>query len=227
MDFSQVANPHSSWAYGYGSVGTSFALLTDFGPNDVTVPSWIQPGNGGHPPYVGLNTSGRTVSVSTVNVFTNVLDVHPGPDSDVIIRWIAPEAGTYSVSGLFELLDIFPTGVTGHVYVNSTDISSNAFGGGTGVLMGPGSTSTGPGQTELFSFLLPVLAGDAISFAVSPNNTYFNDSTGFAATISPVPEPATLVLASLGVVLLCLKRMRTWTADGTHSRFKFWSAARC
>jgi len=66
-------------------------------------------------PAVGKNATGAQFHSGTVNVPTDVLFMHPGsgpPNAEIdsIVRFIAPAAGTYFVTGLFETLDDTPQG---------------------------------------------------------------------------------------------------------------------
>ena len=83
-------------------------------------------------PLVGENVSGAPYNFGTVMVASGVLWVHPGPSTDVLVQFTAPTSGTYTYSGLFELLDTSPSGVIGEIYDNGTKLY-------TGPLTGPGA----------------------------------------------------------------------------------------
>jgi hypothetical protein len=203
--FSSSSNPNGPWSYGSGVTGTSFTPYTNFGTLDVAgVSGWSDTSSSGaHPPYVGIATAGPA-SALTVFVPNGVLDLHPGPSIDTIVRWTAPTSGTFSVSGFFELLDTNPTGVIGEIFKNSTP----EF---TTTLTGPGAQQpNGPvGQAQNFFGTVTLVAGDVLSFGVNNDGVYNNDSTGFDATISAVPEPSTwamMILGFLGVSFAAHRR---------------------
>jgi len=202
-DFSS-ANPSGAWSYGYGITGTSFTAYNDFRtPCDAEAGSptscWqIAPGAANPVPLVGINNTGSTLDMfngfSNVVLPTDVLWMHPGTTVDSIVRWTAPAAGNYDISGFFELLDDRPSGVIVRIYDNST----SEF---VGALVGPGATPPStPGEKDPFSFPLFLNANDVISFGVNNSGDVRFDSTGLAATISAVPEPGTLMLFGAGLL---------------------------
>ena len=194
-DFSTTSNPNGAWTYGHGTAGASFTAYTAFEPDSGVTALGEWNSSGGSPPYVGVNTSGAAVSSLSVFLPTGVLDLHPGSDigDDTIVQWTAPTAGTFRYSGFFELLDVGPTGVIGEVLKNGVTLYS-------GELLGPGADQSAPAVGGMESFLgyATLNAGDTLSFAVNNDGVYFNDSTGFNATISAVPEPGTWALMLIG-----------------------------
>ncbi|MEG4167427.1 hypothetical protein QUB69_08385 [Microcoleus sp. AT13-A6] len=109
-----------------------------------------------------------------------------------IVRWIAPEAATYSLATMFTGLDhVGPTTTDVHVLHNNIVLFSNLING------------FGASSTKSFATAGTVQAGDTIDFAVGygSNQTYLFDSTGLDATISTtppavsesVPEPSTVL----------------------------------
>jgi hypothetical protein len=63
----------------------------------------------------------------------------------------------------------------------------------------------GSGAEKQFTTIATMAAGSYLDFGVGygSNQTYLYDSTGLSAVITPVPEPATLALASLATGLFC------------------------
>src|SRR5437588_9721264 len=103
---------------------------------------------------------------------SDVLNLHPGPSGERgVVKWTAPAAGTYTVSGRFQGID---TGGT----TSDVSITKN------GATLFSGQVN-GYGASVPFSLSVTVSAGDAIEFTVGvgSNGTYNNDSTGLAATI--------------------------------------------
>ncbi len=139
--------------------------------------------------HVTKNTSTTSQTFLTVIQPASVLNLDPQSESD-IVRWTAPSAGDWSISGLFQGIDV-------DQHSHPVEIVEN----GTTVLLAP--TSIGSyGQVVKFSDTVVLAKGDTIDFMVSTGSTFTNLSTGFDATIqSAVPEPSSLllgVLATLG-----------------------------
>jgi hypothetical protein len=116
--------------------------------------------------------------------------MHPGPqDQYSVIRFTAPNAGTFVLATSFTGIDVDQTTTDVHVLHDGSSIfNGNVHGFGSG--SGPSFTTT-----------LTLHAGDTIDFAVGygADGNYFNDSTGISATLSSVPEPASLILLALGL----------------------------
>ena len=206
------SNPSGAWSYGTGVIGTSFTPLTVFTSSNCFGASGFSCWQTTTPidgvPVVGHNGSGATVDFSTVVFPTGALLVHPGPSTDTIVTWTAPAAGTYNISGFFELLDVAPTGVVTAIYDNSTQ----AF---TATLTNPPAAFPSTvGGRQSFSLVETVTSGTTISFGVNNDGNFFDDSTGFDAAISSVnssaaPEPTSLVLVlAAGLTGLGAMRLR-------------------
>ncbi len=192
-DFSS-SNPNGAWSYGDGITGTSFTLYPFYNPDCADI--W---GASGvvcwtaeifdHDPLVSFNTTGNWLNFASVVDPPNVLLIHPGPNDgqDTIVRWTAPVAGYYNISGFFEILDTNPTGILGLVFENGTLIYS-------GELLGPPAQHPNQvGGQENFNFSTLFLnAGDVISFGVNKDGVFQDDSTGFNVTITKPTTPCTL-----------------------------------
>ena len=173
-DFSIAQNPSGAWSYGYRATGGSF---TTFSSNANTfgagADSWTQSGT--CCPMATRNNTGATYqypNAPTVVQPSDVLNLHPGPSGERgVVKWTAPAAGTYTVSGRFQGID---TGGT----TSDVSITKN------GATLFSGQVN-GYGTQLPFSLSVTVAAGDAVEFTVGvgSNGTYNNDSTGLAATI--------------------------------------------
>ena len=208
-DFSSTSST-GIWSYGTGVTGTSFTPYTNFNPGCFGPGSacWQTATPVDLVPAVVANLSGATINFGTVVLPTNVLLIHPGPNTDSIVRFTVPVTGHYDVSGFYELLDTNPTGVNAIIAANGTVIASF-------LLTGPGAMHPNtPGQSQAFSatdIFLP--AGTIIDYGVNNDGNFLNDSTGLGLTFTLVPEPGawamTLVgLAGLGASLRASRRKR-------------------
>lgn len=107
------------------------------------------------------------------------------------MRWKAPAAGTYQVSGLFEGIEQGAGGTT-----SDATIVLNASTNPQPVLFHTGDASpinyvNGFGTKVTFSFSITLAASDTLDFRVGwgSNNAYNYDATGLAASVVLVPPP--------------------------------------
>ncbi|HYL47122.1 MAG TPA: PEP-CTERM sorting domain-containing protein, partial [Candidatus Limnocylindrales bacterium] len=149
---------------------------------------------GGVPVVVGNNT-GASVSCGSWTLPTDTLNLHPtdtpGTDSDV--RWTAPAAGTYTISGSYSALD--STTTLDSILLNGVSLFSTNI------------NSTNPSAS--FSLTETLAAGGTIDFTVNccsgSDVNYNNDSTGLTGTIDlnsgtvAAPEPSSLVMLGSGL----------------------------
>jgi hypothetical protein len=195
-DFSS-SSPTGIWSYGTGVTGTSFTPYTNFNPGCLGAGSacWQTAAPVDLVPAVVANLSGSTINFSTVVLPTDVLLVHPGPDTDSIVRFTVPVTGVYDISGFYELLDTSPTGVNAIIAANGTVVASF-------LLTGPGATHPGtPGESQSFgetNVFLP--AGTIIDYGVNNDGNFLDDSTGLGLTFTTVPEPGAWAMLLIGFV---------------------------
>lgn len=198
-DFSGT-NPSGAWQYGWdaGSGFTAFNTYVVGATGNACATGlacWYQTDMVQYlVPMVAKNTTSGTISYANTVVHpVDVLNIHPGHGDngafaiDAIIRFVAPTTSTYSYNGFFQALDISPSGVAITINGSPVAISGSANMGAMTV-----------GSPTAFSGAAQLAAGDYIEFRVNRAGEIWNDSTGFAAQITAVPEPATWGLMILG-----------------------------
>jgi len=197
-DFSATNNPNGVWSYGQSEslasplnlYNENIKVLTDLDLWDTENSLWNNP---------------NVIHNPTANVITDVgnritwqpgqLSLHPGFDGVYShARWTSPVAGTIDIAATFVGLDEDGTTVDVHVLHNSSSLFESWI-----------HSYAAP---ESFSGTITVGIGDTIDFAVGYGDNYnlLDDTTGLSATITTVPEPATLLLLGLGAVMLRKKR---------------------
>ena len=193
-DFSLTNNPNGAWRYGWSSsLGSSFNLYNNVGKQTPTIDLWYDPTKTGSPLVVHNSTATEDNSHPTITYQPSQLGFHPGYYGEYsIVRWIAPEAATYSLATMFTGLDhVGLTTTDVHVLHNNILLFSNLING------------FGASSSKSFATAGTVQVGDTIDFAVGygNNQTQSYDSTGLDATISTtppavsesVPEPSTVL----------------------------------
>jgi hypothetical protein len=188
-DFSASSNPSGVWTYGYStSLGAAFNVFGTTG-NVSGIDVWTID-TSTPTPTVNHNGTGSPITDGTITWAAGQVGFHPGPNGqNAIIRFTAPNDANLSLQASFAGLDfVGPTSTDVHILLNNVSLfdgSVNTFGSG------PSFAST-----------LFLHAGDILDFAVGfgDNGTYYSDSTGIQATLSPnaVPEPSSLVMLATG-----------------------------
>jgi len=194
-EFSLTHNPGSVWTYGSASVGGAFVPYT-FKASNFNGTAGYNYWGAGQDTYdlIGHNSSGT--QQGTYFPKSNELWMHPGAASGnvAVLLFTAATANDYSLSGLFERVDM-SDGIGDGVAVSILENGTSVF-----------STTLGTTYLESASFNQSVFlnAGDTLAFVVANNSTYFNDSTGLQLVItenlSSAPEPSSLILLSTGVL---------------------------
>lgn len=182
-DFSLSANQSGPWSYGFDGPARSLTPMgaTKTNCSNLHINCWITSAGAIELPLIGVNNSGSTINGgSTVVIPTGMLVLHPGftsgPTSPLgyglrpIVTWTAPEAGTYTISGRFQILDVIPTGVRAIVQqdgVALVDVGLNGYG-----------------NTSPFALNRSLNKGQVISFIVDAAGSHGNDSTGLVVSIT-------------------------------------------
>lgn len=193
-DFSIASNPNGRWSYGEGIAGSSFTAFTNAFSTGLGAADYWQSSSPQYlVPLVGKNTSSGAYTFGTVLVPTNVLWIHPGVSTDVLVKWTAPGAGNYTFNSRFQILDNNPSGVVAEVLRNNSVFS-------IGSLLGPAANlrTLTAGGFLTFGGTTFLNAGDTLTFAVGNRGSVFNDSIALNAAISAVPETASWVMMLLG-----------------------------
>lgn len=214
-DFYIGTNPggnSSPWTYGWSaSLGSTLNVFKGYSGNGqdyfsgTNVSAWFdnQIMQSGVPTVMKNNSNGYiaingTAVVPAAN--SDKLLFHPGPNGQyAVIQWTAPSAGDYNVSSLFTGQDNHGTTTDVHVLHNGVSFYDGFI---NGYLASDSENKT-----------ISVAKGDTISFKVGygSNNFYGWDSTGIAATISPVPEAEewAMMMVGLGLVGMVANRKKT------------------
>lgn len=197
-DFSLAGNPNGPWSYGYSlTLGSPLILHAtsgsggglDFWNTDIHIGL----------PCVVRNSTAAPINWAGTTVFApGGLSLHPGPNGELaILRFMVPTAGQYAVSGAFFGQDyVGPTTTDVHIWLNGTSLFD--------------ASVSDYDINHPFSTMLTLGAGNFLDFAVGigSNQTDLYDSTGLSATITLVPEPATVALLGLTTGLLFRFRRR-------------------
>ncbi|MGD0365653.1 MAG: IPT/TIG domain-containing protein [Bryobacteraceae bacterium] len=173
-DFSDTANPNGAWSYGYASkLEGAFLPFTTNVTSGTTV-GWNN--NGSYPNYAGIaidNTPYTLFNSNTIVIPVGVLALGIQQNA-ILLRWTAPAAGTYSITGSFQGIDL-------HLPVVDVGIYEN----GDTVLYSESLSFFG----DLLNFdisTITLAAGTTIDFAGAYTSTSAEDNATVTATINQI-----------------------------------------
>lgn len=201
----ELQNPNYAvpeWSYGHRSIIASNGLtLYSAGDhtNNYAGPPEVQGwSNAGNLPAVGVNVSASPVVFNfgpgpLAPLFPDEITMHPITGDDVVVRWTAPFAGTFTISSYWEDQDPYGgNGAAGYVVINGAVVASGAWANGSG---------TGFSDSNRVVSLVP---GDTVDFVLDASGDYGYDSTKFNVGI--IPEPGACAALLGGAALLALRR---------------------
>jgi hypothetical protein len=198
--FSADNNPNGPWSYGWTeTLGGGFNLFTDNTQTFHGARTWSQ----GEPKfplvYYGTDPSPVSFNHGWGTIWYGHLGFHPGENGEFsVIRWTAPETGSFDLDGSFIRNDYGTQDV--HVFVNGTSLLTSILD----------DDSEFTDTCFFFSSLLTLNAGDVVDFIVGygPDQDFRGDAVDFTATIVPqvVPAPAGVWLLGTALVAVAARR---------------------
>lgn len=178
-EFSSTKNPNGPWVYG-SSTKLGGALKPYVLIRHDKLDYW-HGGGSFTTPNVVHNGSGRVVNAAGYLKFPNgAMSFHPGRYGDYsIIRWTAPQAGTYKIDATFTGANPYGSTTDVHVLNGATDLF-------TAYVNGFGDT------WSYRSGNITLTAKQTIDFAIGwgKNRNFSRDTTFINALISSVQPPA-------------------------------------
>ena len=196
-DYSQTTDPNGVWAYGSlpaagpGYVPNAATALTVFDTTSIVqtgLQAWTTAGGVGVP-SAAYNYSGSDLSRSDSIFRPGRMVVHAGPSLAGAVQFTAPAAGTYSLNVHFENRTT-NRGWPVYVFQGAALLDTATFTDG---LQGGGHDYMNPA--------LVLAAGETVTFAAGPRfDGDFNSTvTQVDAVLTPVPEPAAVLAAAVGL----------------------------
>ena len=214
-DFSVVQPAAGVWTYGYG-VGPVWGGAFDMPMGDNTDGGWTRY-QGGAPDYSPYMWCNNTDTVGTYPARSlNLSSGEGGDDYHNFVRWTAPEAGTYQVDAVFQMMT-HPDGSpwTGEMDVQMTVNGVTKFYTAVSGFDYAQYNGAWPGYEpgpKSFTDTYDLAAGDTVDFVggigwVNAGSDFVNIA---GSKVTAVPEPGTLALLGFGLVGLaaCAWRKR-------------------
>lgn len=193
-DFSTAHNPNGVWRYGFELVLGGPLVNYDVGATSGGIDAWrfsATPDIVFHTPVDYNNPTGAAIS----GVPAHTAAFHPGSIGEYsVYEFITPSTGTYDLFVTFGALAAGGTDV--HVLLNGSSLYSHE--------VDPGNTP------ESFSARLALTSGNRVDFAVGvgTDGNFSADGTSINASLTSIPEPATLALFGAALAALLLFRGR-------------------
>ncbi|MBI3349607.1 MAG: LEPR-XLL domain-containing protein, partial [Burkholderiales bacterium] len=176
-DFKTSGNPAGAWTYGYSAQGGAGYALTPF--DVVSGSAWNKAG------YVTLGTPAawkNTSGNAQYGVGAGQIALHPGPTANgdyAILRFTAPAAGLYTVTGQFFAGD--SGSMSGSVVRN-------------GNLLQPLQYFASTNDASVFTFApLQMASGETLDFAVGNNGSFYSGNTPLSVAIQATAAAAPVV----------------------------------
>lgn len=192
-DFSLRDNPNKVWQYGYSatnSLAPDQFQLDKYNDGGSPIGFWHPAANKGpdpsYYPYVAYNSAKQSQAWPSPNGWVvrggEVAMEASNSGHYSLVRFVAPEAGTYKISAQFEGVHVWST-TDVHVLHNGTslfDADIDGYGGDPAFrkVEGANPSATYSGQIEM-------KANDTVTFAVGygKNKTNSGDTTGLFARV--------------------------------------------
>ncbi len=178
-DFSRTVNPTGPWSYGWSATrGSAFNLFTTSTTHGSGYDYWYV---GAAPTAFHNPTASPITHSGDVTVPAGTFGGHSGAAGEnSVVRWTAPAAGQWQISGAFTGVDQAPT---------TTDVA--VLIGGIEQFSGNVTAYNVP---QSFVLRRSLNLGDVVELTVGyGNGNYLDDSTGIAATITPLTGPVVTV----------------------------------
>lgn len=175
-DFNKSNAPGAVFTYGVGGLPGQFALMAKVVSSCDGVPGIVCVSNELQQPYwsgIVLNQSGALHAPLSIRQPTDLLRLDPQLSPGSMVRFTAPAAGVYDITGRFEAIDNVMHSTAALVFAAGSqlfyDILPNrSFGA----------------QRSFNATSVALAAGDTVDFVVKTNSNCCYLSTGLAATIS-------------------------------------------
>jgi hypothetical protein len=195
-DFSLTANPAGVWSCGYSTtLGGAFTLNGEVYADSSGLYLWRKTGSGQNGPAFVYNPTANPIIITGPSDLAvwNPYQLSSSPGSVgmeySVLRFTAPGTGQYRVAGAFSSVDRYFGATTDvHVLKNNSSLHD-------GTVMGITSVSS-------FDQVILLNAGDWLDFVVGVGSYGGGwDSTGLDARVTPIPEPASMGLFGLGLLI--------------------------